>query len=70
MKNSRFLSCDPGTKFSNKYRTKNMADCRQLVHGQTHVSTLNWQVGLRDENPKKDIGRLNKRAAYNSQTKF
>ena len=52
----RFLSCDPGVRYSSNFRQKNNNEVRNLtVKHATHVQTLAWQTALRPDNPKKDL---------------
>ena len=49
----RFLSCDPGVRYSSNFRQKNMNNVREL-HSKTntHVQALAWSTGLRPDNHK------------------
>lgn len=49
-KNVKYLSCDPGTKYTNSYKEKNISDIRQLSTKTSNVQTLLWQTSLRGEN--------------------
>ena len=49
MKAIKYISCDPGTKYSTNFKQKNACEVRRLETKGTHVSVLNWQLALRPD---------------------
>ena len=53
LKGIKYLTGDPGTRYSDSYRIKNISEVRKLCTSTTNLPQLAWSMSLRPEDPAK-----------------